>query len=390
MERPDLREFTLHSVSEASTIPAPPPARLLSLDALRGFDMFWIVGGGAIIKAFRAFGDTTWAKMLAEQMEHVPWEGFHFEDLIFPLFVFISGASLVFSVSRQVERVGRAATTRRILVRTLILFVLGVLYSGGIARGFDNVRWLGVLQRIAIAYCGAGLLFVWFKPRVLVGVCIAILLGYWALLALVPVPEFGAANFQEGKNLPNYLDRMYLPGKRYDGDHDPEGLLSNLPAIATCLLGVFSGLLLRNSSPTAQRKTVLLVVGGLVLLATGWLWSGWFPVIKKLWTSSYVLVAGGWSAILLGLFYYVIEALGWRRGFLPFVWIGMNPITIYLLANVINFGQIAQRFVGGDIKNSLNTTVHAGVGDLFVALVAAGLVFVVAGFLYRRKIFLRA
>lgn len=390
MERPGLREFTLHSVSEASTIPAPPPARLLSLDALRGFDMFWIVGGGAIIKAFRAFGDTTWAKMLAEQMEHVPWEGFHFEDLIFPLFVFISGASLVFSVSRQVERVGRVATTRRILVRTLILFVLGVLYSGGIARGFDNVRWLGVLQRIAIAYCGAGLLFVWFKPRVLVGVCIAILLGYWALLALVPVPEFGAANFQEGKNLPNYLDRMYLPGKRYDGDHDPEGLLSNLPAIATCLLGVFSGLLLRNSSPTAQRKTVLLVVGGLVLLATGWLWSGWFPVIKKLWTSSYVLVAGGWSAILLGLFYYVIEALGWRRGFLPFVWIGMNPITIYLLANVINFGQIAQRFVGGDIKNSLNTTVHAGVGDLFVALVAAGLVFVVAGFLYRRKIFLRA
>ena len=390
MERPGLREFTLHSVSEASTIPAPPPARLLSLDALRGFDMFWIVGGGAIIKAFRAFGDTTWAKMLAEQMEHVPWEGFHFEDLIFPLFVFISGASLVFSVSRQVERVGRVATTRRILVRTLILFVFGVLYSGGIARGFDNVRWLGVLQRIAIAYCGAGLLFVWFKPRVLVGVCIAILLGYWALLALVPVPEFGAANFQEGKNLPNYLDRMYLPGKRYDGDHDPEGLLSNLPAIATCLLGVFSGLLLRNSSPTAQRKTVLLVVGGLVLLATGWLWSGWFPVIKKLWTSSYVLVAGGWSAILLGLFYYVIEALGWRRGFLPFVWIGMNPITIYLLANVINFGQIAQRFVGGDIKNSLNTTVHAGVGDLFVALVAAGLVFVVAGFLYRRKIFLRA
>lgn len=390
MERRGLRQFTLHSVSEVSTTPAPAPPRLLSLDALRGFDMFWIVGGGAIIKAFRAFGDTTWARMLAEQMEHVPWEGFHFEDLIFPLFVFISGASLVFSVSRQIERVGRGATTRRILVRTLLLFIFGVLYSGGIARGFDNVRWLGVLQRIAIAYCGAGLLFVWFKPRVLVGVCIAILLGYWALLALVPVPEFGAANFQEGKNLPNYLDRIYLPGKRYDGDHDPEGLLSNLPAIATCLLGVFSGLLIRNSSPTAQRKTVLLVVGGVVLLATGWVWSGWFPVIKKLWTSSYVLVAGGWSAILLGLFYYVIEALGWRRGFLPFVWIGMNPITIYLLANVINFGQIAQRFVGGDIKNSLNTTVHAGVGDLLVALVAAGLVFVVAGFLYRRKIFLRA
>jgi predicted acyltransferase len=360
----------------------------MSLDALRGFDMFWIIGGGAFLKAFKAFGDAPGAKMLADQMEHVPWEGFHFYDLIFPLFVFISGASLVFSTTRQIELRGRGAASRRIIVRALLLFVLGVLYSGGIARGIDQVRWLGVLQRIAIAYLGAGLLFVWLKPRALAVVTVLILLGYWALLTWVPVPDVGPAHFEEGKNLPNYLDRLYLPGRRYDGDHDPEGLLSNLPAIGTCLLGVFAGLWLRASSPPA-RKTVVLIVAGTILLAAGWLWSGWFPVIKKIWTSSYVLIAAGWSAILLGIFYHVIEVLGWRRGFAPFVWIGMNPITIYLLASLINFNQLAQRFVGGEIHDSLNIAIYPGTGDLLIALIASSFGILIAGFLYHRKIFLR-
>jgi predicted acyltransferase len=377
---------TEHEVADRQPPVAPP--RLVSLDALRGFDMFWIIGGGALIHALHAFGDAAPAKQLAEQMGHVPWAGFHFYDLIFPLFVFISGASLVFSVTRQIESRGRIMASRRIVVRALILFILGVLYSGGIARGLDGVRWLGVLQRIAIAYLGAGLLFVWVKPRILIAICVALLLGYWAMLALIPVPEFGAGDFTEGHNLTNYLDRLYLPGRKYDGDHDPEGLLSNLPAIATCLLGVFSGLWLRSSA-SPPRKTIVLLGTGVLLLAIGWLWSGAFPVVKKLWTSSFVLVAAGWSAILLGLFYHVIEILDWRRPFAPFVWLGMNPITIYLLANVINFSQLAQRFVGGDIKASLNTAVHVGVGDLLVALVACAFPLLIAGFLYRRKIFIR-
>ncbi len=376
-------------VESSLPVPAAPSAeRLISLDALRGFDMFWIVGGAGIIQALQAFGDSSTARMLGEQMEHVSWEGFHFEDLIFPLFVFIAGTSLVFSTTRHMAAAGRAAATRRIVIRALLLFVLGVLANGGIAKGIDGIRWLGVLQRIAIAYLGAGLLFVWLKPRALIAVCVALLLGYWALLVFVPVPDAGAGNFAEGRNLTNYLDRIYLPGRKHDGDHDPEGLLSNLPAIASCLLGVFAGLWIRSTA-SGSRKAGALIVAGIALLAVGWVWSGSFPVIKKLWTSSFVLVAGGWSAILLGLFYYVIDVLGWRRGFTPFVWIGMNSITIYLLANLISFGQLAQRFAGGEIKTTLNNVVHAGVGDLLVALIACSLPVLVACFLFRRRIFVR-
>ena len=306
-----------------------PSSRLTSLDALRGFDMLWIAGGGALGAALKKFGDVEPAAMLAAQFQHAAWEGFHLEDLIFPLFVFIAGASLVFSLTRLVEQHGRAAAARRVVVRTAILFVIGVFYSGGFDKGLDGVRWLGVLQRIALAYGGTGLLFLWLKPRGLVAVCIAILLGYWALLALVPVPEFGAGDFAERHNLTNYLDSRFLPGRNYDRDHDPEGLLSTLPAIATCLLGVFAGLRLRGGASACNARW--LVIAGALMLCAGWAWSPWFPVIKKIWTSSYVLVAAGWSAILLGVFHWVIDVRGWRRWSRPFVWVGMNSITIYLV-----------------------------------------------------------
>jgi predicted acyltransferase len=386
----DLRLVENESLADSPTttrVTAPSP-RLLSLDALRGFDMFWILGGGALARALHAFGDVPVITWLGDQMEHVPWAGFHFYDLIFPLFVFIAGTSLVFSTTRHVQTRGSVSAVRHILVRGIILFLLGVLYSGGLARGMENVRWLGVLQRIAIAYTGAGLLFVWCKPRTLIAICIALLLGYWALLGLVPVPESGAANFSEGHNLTNYLDRLYLPGRKYDGDHDPEGLLSSLPAIASCLLGVLSGVWLRGAA-APWRKALGLIVAGAILLGAGWLWAGWFPVIKKLWTSSFVLVAGGSSAILLGLFYAIIEIAHVRKPFAPFVWIGMNPITLYLLANVINFSQLAQRFAGGDVKNYLNTSIHQGAGDLLLALLACGFPVLIAWFLYRRKVFIR-
>jgi len=383
----DHGDATVAPASEQKA-PGPQPQRLISLDALRGFDMFWILGGGALARALHAFGDVPAITWLGDQMEHVPWEGFHFYDLIFPLFVFIAGASLVFSTTRHIASRGSVSAVRHIIVRGIVLFLLGVLYSGGIARGIDHVRWLGVLQRIAIAYVGAGLLFVWCKPRVLVAICIALLAGYWALLALVPIPEFGAANYTEGHNLTNYLDRLYLPGRKYDGDHDPEGLLSNLPAIASCLLGVFAGIWLRGAA-APWRKALGLMVAGAILLGLGWFWGGSFPIVKKLWTSSFVLVAGGWSAILLGLFYSIIEIGKLRKPFAPFVWIGMNPITLYLLANVINFSQVAERFAGGDLKKYLNAAVHPGAGDLLTALIACAFPVLIAWFLFRRKVFVR-
>ena len=368
-------------------MPDAPSTRLTSLDALRGFDMLWIAGGGALGKALKNFGDVPLAPSLATQFEHVAWEGFHFEDLIFPLFIFIAGASLVFSLTKIVAQHGRTAAARRIGVRALVLFIIGVFYSGGFDKGIEGVRWLGVLQRIALAYAGAALLFLFLKPRGLIVACIAMLLGYWALLALVPVPEFGAGDFAQRHNLTNYLDSRFLPGRKYDRDHDPEGLLSTLPAIATCLLGVFAGLRLRGGASACNARW--LIIAGVLLLCAGWAWSPWFPVIKKIWTSSYVLVAGGWSAILLGVFHWIVDVRGWRRWAGPFVWIGMNSITIYLVSGIIDWPKLAARVTGGDLQKFLNTGLHPGVGDLLTALVAMSFSVFLAWFLHRRKIFLR-
>ena len=368
---------------------SPAPPRVVSLDALRGFTMLWIIGGGGLAKAMRAFGDGQPAQFLADQFEHVKWEGFRFEDLIFPMFVFIAGASLVFSLKRIVAREGRAVAVRRVASRALMLLGLGVIYNGGWSNGFENVRWLGVLQRIALAYLSAGLLFLFLKPRGLLVALIAILAGYWALLTFVPVPEFGAGHFVERQNLTNYLDSQYLPGRKYDRDHDPEGLLSTLPAVGTCLLGVFAGMLLQSGAP-ARKKVAWFIGGGLALIAAGYAWdAAGFPIIKKIWTSSYVLLAGGWSAVLLGTFYGFIDALGWRRWAQPFVWIGMNPITLYFLGNLVDFTKLAAYLTGGSIQYFLNTSLHAGAGDLLTALVGMSFAVLLAGFLYRRKIFLR-
>ena len=364
-------------------MPEPAP-RLTSLDALRGFDMFWIVGGEEIVHALAKVSDTGVVRLVDEQMDHKAWQGFAFYDLIFPLFVFIVGVSLVFSLSKTIARDGRGAVVRRLFRRALFLYVLGVISYGGFSTTFEHVRLLGVLQRIALSYLFAGLAFCFLKTRGQVVLCVVLLGGYWALMTWVPVPGVGAGNFEEGKNLANYLDRQYLPLRKWDGDHDPEGLLSTLPAIATCLLGVFVGTLLKGS--LSDRGKVLWLTGaGLAMAALGWLWDIEFPVIKKIWTSSYVLVAGGYSCLLLAVFYQVIDVWKYQTWARPFIWIGMNAITIYMVFHLIPFDKLAERLVGGE----LNSHFFGRFGPLAIAIVVVAMTLVLCRFLYRRKIFLR-
>jgi predicted acyltransferase len=369
--------------------PAPePPPRLQSLDALRGFDMIWIVGAEAAGTAIGKLGKGPAYAAFAAQFDHVDWRGFHFYDLIFPLFVFMVGVSITYSISRLVASEGRAAALRRVFRRALLLYVLGVLYYGGFDGPIAHIRLMGVLQRIALCYLFASLLFVYLRPKALGAVLLGLLLGYWALLALVPVPGWGAGDLAEGHNLANWIDQHCLPGRKWDGDHDPEGLLSTLPAVATCLLGVFAGLLLREPLRTGRRKAALLAASGAVLLVLGHAWGIEFPVIKKIWTSSYVLVAGGWSLLLLSLFYLVIDVWRLRSWSMPFVWIGANALTIYLATNVADFWKLASRLVGGDVGAWLDS-LWPGLGGLVTGLVCVGLCTALAGFLYRRRIFLR-
>ena len=400
--------------------PAAVPARLVSLDALRGFDMFWILGGDFVLQVLGAMAGGGVLKALANQFEHKDWDGFAFYDLIFPLFVFIVGTSTVFSLTRIIEREGRAAAVKRVLRRGLLIFVLGLFYSGGVTNPWPDIRLLGVLQRIALAYTGAGLLFCFLKPRGLAVACVALLIGYWALLTFVPIrdvrlernalpAQMGVAQptlaqarafyegttarvtggYEAGRNLPNHLDFEYLGGRKYDLYWDPEGLLSTLPAVATCLLGVFAGLLLRRTDVAEMKKVAWLAGAGAAALAVGFLWGLQFPVVKKIWTSSFVLVAGGWSLLLLAAFYYIVDVRGWRRWCQPLVWVGMNAITLYVASNLLGYRRIAQRLAGGDVKAFFDSTIAARAGDLALGLVAIALMLWLARFLYRRQIFLR-
>ena len=272
----------------------PRGERLLSLDALRGFDMFWITGGGLVVMLL-AQKSGNWA--LLEQLDHQTWNGFHFWDLIFPLFLFIVGAAIPFAFASRLESGGsRRALITHVVKRSLTIFLVGLLLAGGMKRlGTGDLRVAGVLQRIAIGYCASALLYLHLSVKKIVGLSAAILLGYWAVMALVPVPGVGAGVYLPDLNLANWLDRQYLPGRMYQGTWDNEGILSTFPAIVTCLIGVMAGIWLRSAN-TENKKTTGLVVSGVAALAVGWIWNLWLPVNKLLWTSSYVLVAGGWDS----------------------------------------------------------------------------------------------
>lgn len=346
--------------------------------------MFWIAGGEHIIHATRKVSDTNLIVFLDTQFVHKDWEGITFYDLIFPLFLFIVGISVVFSLNKIHAQKGRRSVVWRILKRSLLLYLIGVTFSSGTLNSIEEIRLLGVLQRIAICYFFTAIMYSTLKLRGLILVCAFLLIGYWLLMTFVPVPGIGAGNFEEGANLANYIDKQYLPLKKYDGDHDPEGLLSTLPAISTCLLGVFTGMFIKNDYFSDQEKVKWLILGGLISLLLGFLWGIQFPVIKKIWTSSYVLVTAGYSSLLLASFYQVIEIWGIRAWAAPFVWIGMNAIVIYLLSGL----------VGGLLLHSGLVTTSTGdvLGDyaeLLASSLYAGVMVLVAYILFRSKKFIR-
>lgn len=372
-----------------------PSQRLASVDALRGFNIFWILGAdGAILALNEIVEDkgpfaSAVGRFFGTQMTHVAWEGFRFYDFIFPLFIFITGVSIVLALPRLVEREGRWAAHIRVLRRALLLYVLGLIYYGGIKNHWADIRYLGVLQRIAICYLCASLIFLNFNLRSMIAAFAALLAVYWALMTFVPVPGIGAGSFAPDANLANWIDAHYLPGRLWDKTRDPEGLLSTIPAIATCLMGVFAGLLLKNERFTPQQKSLVLIGAGILTTAAGYLWGLQFPVIKAIWTSSFVLVAGGYSLILLGAWHQIIDVWGVRSWSLVFVWVGANAITLYFLNNVFGFQPFATRFVGGDFSALVDRLTTPGTG-LFLSNLL-GLVFAVllARFFYQRKIFLR-
>ena len=373
---------------ETNTNPKNP--RIVSIDALRGFDMFWIMGADtlaaklvALVPASIAGFSTAWIAGLADQFEHAEWEGFRFYDLIFPLFLFLVGCSIPLSLGKLDQ--DKRRMHGRILRRTLLLVLMGLLYNG--IQNFDwaQLRWMGVLQRIGIGYGIAALLTVHLSTRGLLVVWLTILLGYWGILSWVPVPGGIAGDLSPAGNLSGYLDRTLLPGKileKYYGYGDNEGLLSTIPAVATVLLGVGAGRWLQGTATHLQKASGLMAIGTLLVIA-GNQWGNYFPVIKNLWTSSFVLVAGGWSLMLLSVFYGLIDGLGWKRWAWIWVAIGANAITIYLLQRIVPFSSISKFFFQGTANLA---------GDHGAILLLAGALAckcLLLAWLYNKRVFLR-
>ncbi|OGG01165.1 MAG: hypothetical protein A3F83_15645 [Candidatus Glassbacteria bacterium RIFCSPLOWO2_12_FULL_58_11] len=368
--------------SESKIVPA---GRVVSLDALRGFDMFWITGGEGLFAALVTWLNIPLLLPLAGQFDHSAWDGFTFYDLIFPLFLFIVGTSMPFAISRRLERGDdRGELYRHIVQRSLILLFLGFIYNGLLDFDFSHFRYTGVLHRIAICYFIASLIVMNTRIRSQALIAGAILLGYWALMKLVPVPGVGAGVLTAEGNLGAWVDQHFLPGAfccYKFGDN--EGILSTLPAVSTTLLGVLAGHWLKAPGPQIKKARGLLAAG-LVSLIAGWLWNFLFPINKLLWTSSYVLWAGGWSLLLLGVFYWIIDVRGYHKWAFPFVVIGLNPITIYVVQSQFDFGIISNIFIHGFVRylGSFEPVLSAFGSFL------AGWLFLY--FLYKKKIFLKA
>lgn len=361
--------------------------RLLSLDALRGFDMFFIMGGEALIISLASLLPGSISSAVAEQMGHKAWHGFSFYDLIFPLFLFLAGVSLPFSLSKQFST-GKSkwGVSLKIVRRALLLVLLGILYNGLLAFDFETLRYASVLGRIGVAWALASLIYLWAGKRVSVIVSAVILLGYWALLALVKAPDAAetVSVFSMEGSIVGYVDRLFLPGTLHVGIHDPEGLLSTLPAVVTAMTGIFTGEFVRGKNGTGYRKVGVMLLASAVLLFVGYAWGMLFPINKNLWTSSFVCFAAGWSLLLFALFYLVIDVMQWSRWSFFFRVIGMNSITIYLVQQFLDFHKPVRTIFGGALSLLPEQYYPLGYWCCYVAVC-----WVFLYILYRNKIFLK-
>lgn len=363
--------------------------RLLSLDALRGFDMLWIAGGEYLIVSLAALTGWPFLQWAASQMEHVEWQGFHFYDMIFPLFLFIAGVSMPFSI---VKRKQRGESMQKIylhlLQRLFILILLGLIYNGLLRFDFEKQRYASVLARIGLAWFFGAIIVLNTNVRGQIIWFVGILITYWAIMKLVPVPGFGPGVLTPEGNLAAFIDQKFLPGRLCCYIYgDNEGILSTFPAISTALMGAITGyfLNLQSTKLNGLKKALIILAAGITSLIVAEFWSFSFPVIKKIWSSSFVLTAGGWSLILLSMFYLVIDVWGFKKWTFPFVVIGLNSITVYMLnSGIINFEDMGKYFFGG------LASMFSEAGQAVILSIGAILcMWTVLYILYRNKIFLK-
>ncbi|MEO5823922.1 MAG: heparan-alpha-glucosaminide N-acetyltransferase domain-containing protein [Vicinamibacteraceae bacterium] len=383
----------------SSVHPPESTARLSSLDVARGITIAFM------IMVNNNGGSGAWGFM-----HHAAWNGLTATDLVFPTFVFLMGASVVFAIEGRLARgVTRTQLVRHTVQRAAILCLLGVVVNSFPFFALDHMRFYGVLQRIGVCYLAVSLLYLWHRRVWPIVTALAIaLVGYWILVRWVPVPGAGVPGrdvpfMDVHQNLVSWIDRQVFPHHLYldRPDHnarDPEGLLSDLPAIGTALMGVLTGIWLRSRRSIAD-KTMGLAGAAVGSLALGYLWALWFPLNKNMWTSSYVLVAAGYSLVLLSLTFWAVEQKGWRTGW-TWIWLvfGSNAIAAYMFSELLPPVLQNVRFISAGKRTEVLAFVFdhvfAHVPDPGWAAFAysvsfAAVCFVPVWMLYRRRIFLK-
>jgi predicted acyltransferase len=373
-----------------------PAGRLMALDVFRGAT----IAGMILVNNPGSEEAAYWP------LKHANWNGWTPTDLVFPFFLFVVGVSLAFSFSSRLKRgETRSQLLAHVLRRGLILFALGVFLNGfPYQYHLASWRFYGVLQRIAICYVISAFLVLWSGKRGWIVTIVSCLVGYWILMRFVPVPGFGVPThdiplLDPDRNLAAWLDRAIPFGHLYEVTRDPEGVLSTIPAVATSLLGVLTGEWLR-SERSANAKALGMVFFGVAGVAAGEYFNIWFPINKKLWTSSFVLLTAGLALICLTVCYWVLDVKRWRGSWTkPFVVFGMNPIAAYVFAEIISHAidhtRIQLRSGGSlTLQELIYQRVFAGLSSppnasLIYALVYVFMCWVAMWVLYRRGVFLK-
>ncbi|HEX6773157.1 MAG TPA: heparan-alpha-glucosaminide N-acetyltransferase domain-containing protein [Acidobacteriaceae bacterium] len=396
--------------SATRTVSAPDPLvssvssakRYLAVDLLRGLTIAFMI----------LVNDNGDERVAFWPLKHAAWNGFTPTDLVFPTFLFLVGASIVFSTESRLSRgVTRASLFAHTVRRAIIIFLLGLVVNSAPFFRLSTMRYYGVLPRIALCYLVVGTLYIFIRrpqgsaagqPTVgdKVGLLIACLAGYYILMRFVPVPGFGLPGrdiplLDHDANIVAWLDRQIFSARHlYEGTRDPEGLLSTIPAIGTTLIGVLAGLFLRSPRSDSQ-KALGLTVAGLISVVLGAIWNPWFPINKKLWTSSFVLFAAGWSLLILAAVWYLVQVRNQKRGTWPLLVFGTNAITAYVISEVM--AACLSNVHVGPHMSVLSWTYHQiakvvtwpPLGSLAYSLFYVLVCWLIVLPLYRKKIFIK-
>lgn len=359
--------------------------RLESLDALRGFDMFLIIGGTHLISSF--IDAMNWESLgwLTAQFRHIPWHGLTFEDVIFPLFLFMVGVSMVFSVaSSRRKGLSNREIIWKAFKRMIVLSLLGIVYKNNpLHFDWDQIRYVSVLGRIGVAGFLATLILLNTTWKGRLYWLFGILILYWAAVMFIPVPGYGAGDLSQEGNLVTFIHSYIVPGRLIDGIYDENGYFTHIPATGLVLMGTLAANLLRSGKKELEKVTWL-VGAGLLAIGIGVIWNFHFPINKHLWSSSFIMVSGGISFLFMALFYWLIDVRGYRKWAFPFKVIGLNSLFIYLVSGLVDFSYTSRYLLNGFLQMS-GEDMQRFIVQLGVLLLEFGLLY----FMYRKRIFIK-